>query len=81
MGGAAGLGLAVFLLTLLLRVRKVRGLVAGLAVAVVLAGPGYLVFERLLPQRTPWAESGRRGSPVWDVLEEQARPPPSSGCR
>jgi predicted AlkP superfamily phosphohydrolase/phosphomutase len=72
-GGAAGLGLAVFLLTLLLRVRKVRGLVAGLAVAVVLAGPGYLVFERLLPQRTPWAESGRRGSPVWDVLEEQGK--------
>lgn len=69
-GGAAGLGLMVFLMSVFLRLRAGRALLAGLIVAAVLAGPGYVVFSRLLPQRTPWAENGRRGRAVWEIMAE-----------
>ncbi len=75
LGGGLAVAAALLVLLLLkaLRARWSRALVAGLAVGLILAGPLYIVFDRFVPKRQPWAENGRRGQPIWKIMEEHGR--------
>jgi predicted AlkP superfamily phosphohydrolase/phosphomutase len=72
-GLAALLGVLAGLTARLARARWRLALGVGLAAAAVTAGPLYVVFDRWLPKRQPWAENGRRGTPFWATLRENGK--------